>query len=510
MTPYRSWQLARPLADLYSAIEDDLLTNIARRLAKNTEITNTAKWEMQMLAQMGVLRKESAKIIAQRTGIAPELLHTALEDAAQEAIDELEPACQKAAKMGYATNTKSPPSRSVQTAVKTYWKQAKRRQNMVNTVMQYKVKPAWTTLIKGIRGYIDQAVAKQPVYDVLNKHAGAVVIGAETRQQAVRKAIGDLLDKGIPAFVDKKGREWSPEAYINMDVRTTVNNVAHQAQFDRMDDYDLDLIEVSSHAGSRPKCAKDQGKLFSRKNKSGTTEDVYGNKIRYYPWKSSSYGEPDGILGINCGHHINPFVPGLGVKRSEPTEDRAENDRLYQESQQQRAIERKIRRDKQECMMYDALGDKEAFAQSSVRLKRHESELKAFTEKTGRTRRKDREQVIGFGRSQSSKATAANKKYQQAVEEISGISLDNGVKTTISVHSMVRAEDRGVSASDISEALLSPLKKGKLKVDAKGRKSIQYIGEKATVAINPDTGNIASTWPTGSSKAKKLKEGLKK
>ena len=506
MKPYDLEKLASPLAKLYMKIEDDLLTCIAQRLEKNLTITDTAKWELHMLAQMGSLNKDAAKIIAQRAREAPYILRAALETAAQEAIDSLEPACKEAVKKGYAENTKIPPSRRVQQAVQAYWKQAKRRQNLVNTVMRYKVKPAWIYLIKGIRGYIDKDVAKQPIYDILNKHTGAAIIGTETRQQAVRKAIEELLDKGIPAFVDRRGREWSPEAYINMDVRTTANNVAHQAQFDRLDDYDLDLVEVSSHSGARPKCFKDQGKLYSRKNKSGTVTDLHGRKIRYYPWNSSSYGEPDGILGINCGHHIYPFFPGMSTMRYKTTQSQAENDRIYKESQTQRALERKIRRDKQECNMYNALGDKEAFTRSSIHLKRHESDLKAFLDRTGRTLKKDREQVIGFGKSESGKAINANRKYQKAVDEIQGIRLEDGSSPTISIHSLIRSESRGVSSSDIADALTSYLQKGKIKTDSKGRKSIQYIGEKATVAINPDTGNIVTIWPTSTKKAEKLKK----
>ena len=163
MKPYDFEKLANPLAKLYMEIEDDLLTCIAQRLEKNLAITDTAKWELHMLAQMGALNRDATRIIAQRAKEAPYMLRTALETAAQEAIDSLEPTCKEAAKKGYAENTKISPSRRVQQAVQAYWKQAKRRQNLVNTVMRYKVKPAWISLIKGIRGYIDKDVAKQPV-----------------------------------------------------------------------------------------------------------------------------------------------------------------------------------------------------------------------------------------------------------------------------------------------------------------------------------------------------------
>lgn len=178
-----------------------------------------------------------------------------MEAAASETIERMEPGFRELAKDGYAKNTRVQPKTTVQRAIKAYWKQAADSLNMVNTVMQYKVKPAWLNLIKGIRGYIDQDLDRQATLDVLNKHTGATIIGAETRQQAVRRAINELLDNGIPAFVDKAGREWSPEAYVNMDIRTTVTNTAHQAQDERMDDYGLDLFQASSHSGARPKCS---------------------------------------------------------------------------------------------------------------------------------------------------------------------------------------------------------------------------------------------------------------
>lgn len=124
----------------------------------------------------------------------------------------------------------------------------------------------------------------------------STVMGAESRQEAVRKCIREFNSKGIPAFVDAAGREWSPEAYINMDIRTTVSNTANAAQDARCDDYGIDLIAVSSHPGARPKCAKDQGKVYSRSNKSGIAHDGNGKEIHYEPLSSTSYGEPDGAF----------------------------------------------------------------------------------------------------------------------------------------------------------------------------------------------------------------------
>lgn len=252
---------------------------------------------------------------------------------------------------------------------------------------------AFKNLVQGIVEKADEIKNKQSFIDILDKHATAEAIGAESRSQAIRSVIREFNDKGIPAFVDKRGRQWTPEAYVGMTLRTTANNVSTEAMFARMEDRGFSLIQISSHSGASPKCARDQGKIFDRNNGSGEVEDGRGRKIRYYPWRSSSYGEPDGLFGINCGHHGTPFIPGVSSQRYFPTDDLEENAREYKKMQTQRALERDVRKQKRLCSLYDEIGDKESFEEASVTLKRKEARLADYTKKNGLTRRKDREQV---------------------------------------------------------------------------------------------------------------------
>ena len=54
--------------------------------------------------------------------------------------------------------------------------------------------------------------------------------------------------------------------------------------------------------------------------------------------------------------------------------------------------------------------------------------------------------------------------------------------------------ERGVSLDSIQDALNNPLKVTGIKYDGSGRPSMTYIGEKATVVINPDTGENNFRW----------------
>ena len=191
-----------------------------------------------------------------------------------------------------------------------------------------------------------------------------------------------------------------------MDIRTTVSNTANQAQFDRMEAYGLNLVEVSSHSGARPKCAKDQGKIFNRNGKGGYTTDLHGKKIRYYAWSDSSYGEPDGLLGINCGHKIYPFIPGISYQTYFPTDEK-ENNEQYKKVQNQRELERRIRKSKRECTALEAIGDTEGLKKASAVLQKRQRALKQYCSDNGLSYKVDRTAVVGYNRTVAGKTRKA-------------------------------------------------------------------------------------------------------
>ena len=412
--------MADSVAGIYQDLEELLMRNIVRHIRDYGEPIDSDDWQLQKLAELGTLNKENIRIIAQQAGISQTAAERMLNEAAQESIKQLEPCLQNAAKDGLLhTAVDVDKSKNIKRTVETLQTQAKDSLNLCNTNMLYKAREAYKNLVQNICSASKEIEQKQDFIDLMNKSAANTVIGAESRTQAVRSFIKQFNEKGIPAFVDKAGREWTPEAYVNMCMRNTAKNVADEVQSERCKEYGCNLIEISSHSGARPKCSKDQGKIFDLDNGSGYTEDVRGKKIRYYPWNSSSYGKPDGILGINCRHHKYPFVPGVNIKTYFPV-DEEENDRLYEQTQVQRALERDVRRQKRECMLYDELGDTEAFEKAAVKLKSKEAKLKNYVDSNDNLhRRKDREQVVGFDKKVSSKAVSANKKaYQKFVESV--------------------------------------------------------------------------------------------
>lgn len=397
---------ADAVSGLYQDLEERLMQNIIRHIKNYDQPIPTDEWLMQKLAEIGKLNQENMKIISEMAGISDTATQRMLEDMAEKVIKELDPSFQYLARQRLVeTMVPAGKSKNIQRVMNGIQKQAKDTLNLCNTTMLYKARDAYKGLVGEMAQEAGEIAGKQAFMDILNKNATAAIIGGESRAQTVRKCIKDFNEKGIPSFVDKRGREWTPEAYVNMAMRTTSASVANEVQMARCDDHDIDLIEISSHAGARPKCARDQGKIFDRANKSK----------KYPHWKDSSYGKPDGVLGINCGHHGYPFIEGVSIRRHFPTEDLEANDKLYKEIQTQRALERSVRKQKRECMLYDTLGDKEAFEAAAVKLKSKEAKLKAYVGDNDQLhRRKDREQVVGFDKRISAEAVGANKAYTKA------------------------------------------------------------------------------------------------
>lgn len=90
---------------------------------------------------------------------------------------------------------------------------------------------------------------------------------------------------------------------------------------------------------------------------------------------------------------------------------------------------------------------------------------------------------------------------------LTGLKTSNGITIAkLSKHQQERADVRNLDLAGIRDALINPLHVGEVVVKENGN-SQRFIGEATTVNINPDTGVIITSWPTGKSRLKKYKKG---
>lgn len=501
-------ELQEQVERIYIYMENELLLNIAKKLSqgKPMEIDKwdsennqplygsggVNEWQLQRLKELGGLTEENAKIIAKYSGRTVEEVNRVFERAREIGMTRDETIIAEGVRLGIL-NEIDPVAEDL----------------AVKGILGNAIESVLTTFNAQNNSLL--ASAGQEYTNIVNRVSSQVLAGTKTTNKAMQEAVSQLAQKGLTGFTARNGAKWSPEAYTKMVIRSNTQNTINRIQDERIKMSGGDYIEVSSHLGARPLCSQDQGQVFSLSGNTSDINDLHGKGIKVRAWSSSTYGKPAGIFGINCGHSRYMFIPNFSVQR-EMDFTKKENDDAYIEKQQQRLYERTIRNKKREIAMLKQTGAEDSY----IRIKQNSlsntrKEYLNFLDSTGRTRITANEWIGSTSLSSKAKEKST-KSYQswktredKKKQETGLIGLKNGdieIKD-ISQHLFERKTFRDVPYEDMSDAFTKPLNIGTIKVDEKGRKSIRYIGRKATITVNPDNGTITTVWKTGKDKIKK-------
>ena len=335
-------------------MESELLINIARLLGKGANAS--AEWQAIKLSQLGTLRAMNEETIKAGVDKAVKAARAEIEAAGAAEANRILNAVPSSLA---ASLPDSADLRLI--ALWNIWE--------TRTINQFRVL-GMTLLPK----------AEQIYVDAVYKATAKTLAGQITLRQAIGETVAGW--SGIPAIVDKAGREWTVEAYAQTVVRSNIRQVATETTLAQMENLNLDLVEVSAHIGARPGCAPYQGRVYS----------LRGETPGYDRLSDTSYGEPDGLFGINCGHQMYPYSEGeRQTFKPYPTR---ENENVYEESQKQRYLERQIRDAKRRLDNVKASNGGEAVQnKAQALLSARQQRMRDFIDETDRTRRYDREKV---------------------------------------------------------------------------------------------------------------------
>lgn len=353
----------RALNDIYAQVELELLKEIASLLRSGKE--STAEWKIEKLSNLGILNKRSLEIVSKYSGLANEEINRVFIEAGLENIKLTDKAMADAIKQGATFIELNSNNTKINEILNAYANNAKTAMNTTNL-----------TLIN---------TAQQQYIDMINNIEMKVLFGSMTREQAIRQVVSKMAEKGIPALIDKAGRQWQIESYLRTVMVTNYGNLVNELQDERMDQWGAELVEISSHRGNRPGCAPYAGRIFSLKP----------NHPKYpylYDPSEGRIGDPDSLFGINCGHVKYPYFEGISIRTNYPN-NQSENSIDYENSQRQRQIERSIRKAKQRKAMMEELDDQKGIDQSNKLIRNRQLRMREFLKDTGRTRRSYREQI---------------------------------------------------------------------------------------------------------------------
>jgi hypothetical protein len=260
LTPEQLEALPYSLVRLYRKFEDDLLADIAKRIAKAGRITDIEEWQIIRLAELG----EATDYIKRRVAKLAKLSDAEIERVFYEAAQTSTEFDNKIYKRAGLSPTPLRQSDSLMQLLEAGIRQTQGELKNFAQSMGFAVKNGSKTVFKPIAQVYQQALDTAQLQ---------VASGAYDYIYAVRQATKTLADSGI-RFVDyATGWVNHSDVAVRRAVLTGIGQTCGRIAETQMDDMGCDLVEVTAHAGARPDHAIWQGKIFSRSGKSSKYPD---------------------------------------------------------------------------------------------------------------------------------------------------------------------------------------------------------------------------------------------
>ena len=185
-----------------------------------------------------------------------------------------------------------------------------------------------------------------------------------TRRRLSQTMLNNFAKRGVNCITYKDGRNFSIDSYCEMVGRTMSGRCALQSSINRYYESGYKLVMVSSHFRACPLCTPYEGEILS-----------VDGKHQFY--QSLADAELQGLFHPNCAHNVTSYHEGLTEKNLpsvDPFEQKLIDEYGYKDAQkitylaqqQQRYIERQIRKYKRVDAVAISKGDSEK-ARSKIR-----------------------------------------------------------------------------------------------------------------------------------------------
>lgn len=209
-----------------------------------------------------------------------------------------------------------------------------------------------------------------------------IASGGYSYQQAIRDGVRTLTQNGIASILYPTGHVDYLDVAFRRATLTGINQTCAEIQLANLSQMGTDLVETTAHPGARPTHTVWQGRVFS----------VSGSSTKYPNLrKETGYGTGPGLCGWNCRHSFFPYFEDLSGSAYPADKLREYNNKkvtyngstmsLYDATQQQRYIERQIRRWKREASALEAAGQDSSKAVGKVR--EWQARQRDFIDQTG-------------------------------------------------------------------------------------------------------------------------------
>lgn len=388
---------ADDILSLYEQLEDDIISDIVRRIMKTGIVTETARHQIEQLQEAGLLYDDILNIIAGHTDATSQHVRSLFEDAGVETV-RIDNKVYRENGLTPVDIRQSPAMR--QTLEAGYRKTLGSMKNLTLTT----------------------ANTSQTAYmNACNQAYMQITSGAFSYQEAIKQAVQKTAQDGA-AVLYPSGHTERIDVAVRRAVLTGVGQTCREIGIMNAQECGCDLMEISAHSGARSDHAKWQGQLVSLSGKNvGRT--ISGKKV--LSLRQIGYGQGDGFGGWNCRHDWYPFFEGYSKpnytkKQLQQLDERniEYNGKMYSQyeiSQIQRRYEREIRAAKREQVAFRTAVQEaddpelrqvmqDSLNYSNDVVKRKQAKMRDFIRQTGQDRDYFREQNYGFDKKKTQKS----------------------------------------------------------------------------------------------------------
>ena len=346
VSPATSLQLVRTLTEMYSAAERRTLELVAKYVARGLD---SPDYLQRRLAEIHALQVELRQVVAGLNAHGPQ---------------EVAKAVLEAHRLGQADAVRELTRAGISETLSSL--QTRASIDAITALATKTADKLATTHLRILR------VGEDAYRSIVGQVAGEAMTGVYTRRTAAQAVLDRFANAGITGFIDEAGRNWNLASYAEMAMRTVTGQSCVQGAIDGYQANGRDLVIVSEVPEDCPMCAEWDGQVLS----------ISGDDAEH---ASVQEATDAGLFHPGCRHNLGLYVEGL----TNPS-TYVQDEQGYEDSQQQRYLERGVRQWK--CREAVAIDDLAA-ARARAKVREWQGKLREHVSRTGSRRLYYREQI---------------------------------------------------------------------------------------------------------------------
>lgn len=367
-----------------SELEKRVMSDLVARLKANMEITSTADWQIDRLQQLGQSNTYIKQQIQRALELSQKDIDWLFSDALSNEYIRNRRIYEKAGEVFIAFED----NKDLQEFINAVKKQTEGEFKNLTQTMGFAV--------KDYNGKIKQSPIKEFYQSTLDNAAMDISSGTFSYNEVLKRTVLHMTNSGLRSIDYDSGWSNRIDVAARRAIMTGFNQVQAKINDQVAKELHTDYFEVSWHAGARPSHQVWQGKVYSYKE----LEEI------------CELGTVTGLLGTNCYHQYNAFVPDISARtytdeqleqmNAEENRPVTYNNReytKYEALQQQRRLETLMRKQRQDIkLLQEGNGSKDDILAVKSRYRSTMARYTDFSNIMNLPQQKERIYQDGLGR----------------------------------------------------------------------------------------------------------------